>query len=105
MYSMFYYMGEALSTIIIAVLERLYPRPFFKEEITLGIFDRTGLKDGVFVAMETRYLPFRPRLIPDGLKVVERKERVYTTWKELASDKFFEDVEKMFERMERKGES
>lgn len=105
MYSMFYYMGEAISTIIIAVFERLYPHPFFKEEISIGIFDRIGQKDGVFVALETKYLPFRPRLMPEGINVVEKKERVYTTWKELASDKFFEDVEKMFERMERKGES
>ncbi|MEM2029886.1 MAG: hypothetical protein QXV35_00940 [Archaeoglobaceae archaeon] len=101
MYSVFYYMGEAISTIIIAIAERLYPRPFFEEKIELNIYEERAMKDGNFAVVDTRYLPFRPRLLADGIKAEEKKERVYITWKELASDKFFEDIEKMFERLEK----
>jgi len=85
---------------IINVLMRKAP----KESITIQLESPlVFVRAGDFAELRGRHA-FSPKLLIEGIKVKDQVEgeRVYMSWREFASEKFFEDVEKMFELMQKR---
>jgi len=113
MYSVFFKMSEIFTNVLFGIAEKIFlkEKPF-KEEIkyTLKPIDSgwifTQTADKYFVEFRGKRLLFRPKFAiireTDELRklpVVRGKtepERVYVSWKEVASDEFFKDVETLF---------
>lgn len=114
MYSVFFKMSEIISNILFGVAERIFlkEKERFREEYGLTIkplsqgwmFTQTA--DKYFAEYRGSRLMFRPKFavlteseLLRKLPVVTGRrepERVYVSWREVASDDFFKDVEELF---------
>jgi hypothetical protein len=97
-------MNDFVNYIVDAMLKILLRRPV-KEEVSVSLAPALNLvRSGDFAELRGRHAFYPKFLIEDGMKVKEQAEgeRIYLSWRELASEKFFEDVEKMFEMLQKK---
>jgi len=96
-------MNDFFNFLIENIINALTRRPR-KEEVTITIESPLNIvRSGEFAELRGRHA-FSPKFLPEGMRVKDQVEgeRIYMSWRELASDKFFEDVEKMFEFMQKR---
>ena len=74
-----------------------------QEKASIAIEGVACTRRGDFAELRGRHA-FSPKFFIEGVKVKDQAEgeRLYLTWRELASEKFFEDVEKMFEMIQKR---
>jgi len=119
MYSVFFKMSEIITNVLFGIAERAFlkEKRGFREEYRLTIAPLQGwaltqTADRYFAEYRGNRLKFRPRFAIlteseslKGLPLVTGKrepERVYVSWKEVASDDFFRDVEELFKMVSRR---
>ena len=121
MYSVFFKMSEIISNVLFGIAERIFLREKerFREEYRITIkpvsqgwmFTQTA--DKYFAEYRGNRILFRPRFailkeseLLRNLPVTREKrepERVYVSWREVASDEFFKDVEELFKVVSGRG--
>ena len=114
MYSVFFKMSEIISNVLFGIAERIFlkERERFREEYKLTIkpvsqgwlFTQTA--DKYFAEYRGNKILFRPKFailteseFVKKLPTTREKrepEKVYVSWKEVASEEFFKDVEELF---------
>jgi hypothetical protein len=97
-------MNDFVNFVVDAVLKVLLRRPA-KEEVSVSLAPALNLvRSGEFAELRGRHAFYPKFLVEEGMKVKGQAEgeRIYLSWRELASDKFFEDVEKMFEMLQKR---
>jgi hypothetical protein len=97
-------MNDFTNFIVDAVLKVLLRKPT-KEEVSVSLAPALNLvRSGEFAELRGRHAFYPKFLVEEGMKVKEQAEgeRIYMSWRELASEKFFEDVEKMFEMLQKR---
>ena len=116
MYSIFFKMSEIIVNITFALLERIFLKKeetLFKEQIGITIAPTTGFAiaqeiDRYFAEYRGKYLKFKPKFPVYTERDIKKlpltrgkmePEALYISWKELASDTFFKDVEVMFKKL------
>jgi len=113
MFSVFFRMSEIITNILFGISERLFikKKPFVEEyKIRINPLRRgwifTQTANRYFAEYRGNAIMFRPRLalvhetdtikrLPFTVEKVE-PERVYVSWREVASEQFFKDVEELF---------
>ena len=121
MFSVFFRMSEIISKILFGISERLFikrEKPFVEEyKLRINPLERgwmlTQTADRYFAEYRGKAIMFRPRLpVIHETNTIRRlpftagkrePEKVYVSWREVASEQFFKDVEELFKRVGGKG--
>ncbi len=118
MYSVFFKMSEIITNVIFGIVERIFlkEKEMFRVEYKLSIRPTEGwlftqTADRYFAEYRGRELLFRPKFPllreSESLRrlptVAEKREpeRIYVTWREVASEDFFKDVEELTKRIQK----
>jgi len=117
-YSVFFKMSEIISNVLFGIAERIFlkEKERFREEYRFTIKPSHGwiftqTADKYFAEYRGNRILFRPRFAilkeSEHLKnlpvtsEMREPERVYISWREVASEEFFKDVEELFKALER----